>query len=778
MIKNFIKKFWPLIFIFIVWFIFASPYFLKGKAPYAATYQVNNFAPWSAYPQFWGPVKNAAMPDVITQIYPWRHLSIQIWKSGQIPLWNPYSFAGTPLLANYQSAVLSPFNILFFIFPFVDGWSLLVLLQPLLSGIFTYAFVRTLKRSETASLISAVSFMFCGFMTSWMSYATLGYAILPLPLALYAIEKYHLSKKTKFLVLLSLSIPLSFFSGHFQISIYFLLFTALYIAFKLMSTKDTKSFFRVALFTFFGLLLSMPQLLPSIELYTQSFRSDNFQKTEVIPLYYLPTFFAPDFFGNPVTRNDWLGHYAEWNGFIGVIPLMLALYAITIKKKKEILFFLGAGLIAILFALDTKLVDFLIALKIPVLSTSAASRVIVVYSFMFAVLSAFGFDTIISDIKERKFKKIFVVISLFAGIIVLLWAALYFRIHIPALKTGIAENNLKLPSLIFAVGFIVIVFSTLNKKLIYVGGLLLLAMVSFDMLRFATKWQPFDPKNLVFADTKTTSAFSKIAGRERVMSNLEAGVADYYNLLSLEGYDALYIKRYGEFAASIRDGELKQSYRSVVMFPKDSPNTSAMMDLLGTKYVVHKNADDGAGWTFPVWTYKGGQFEEIYKDSAYKFYKNKNAFPRTFLVGGYQVEKDPQKIISLLTSKNIDLKKQIILEQDPKIIKSLGNIGSAEIAKYTPNEIVINVQASRSALLFLSDNYYPGWKATENGSIIPIYRANYSFRAVPVSSGKHLIKFTYQPSSFYLGILAALLGGVGIIVTSLFPRTLTRKFSS
>ena len=131
--KKYILKFWPIIFIFSVWFIFANPYFLRNKAPFPGTYQVNNFAPWSANPAWRGPVKNGAMPDIITQIYPWRHLAVELWKQGQIPLWNPYSFSGTPLLANYQSAVLSPFNILFFALPFVDAWSILVLIQPLLT---------------------------------------------------------------------------------------------------------------------------------------------------------------------------------------------------------------------------------------------------------------------------------------------------------------------------------------------------------------------------------------------------------------------------------------------------------------------------------------------------------------------------------------------------------------------------------------------------------------------------------------------------------------------
>ena len=183
-VPNFFSRFWPIFFIVVVWILFSYPYFFHNKVPYSSNYQVNHFAPWDAYPKFAGPVKNGAMPDVVDQVYPWRHLAIQIWKSGQIPLWNPYSFAGTPLLANYQSAVLSPFNMLFFILPFIDGWSILVLLQPLLAGLFTYIFVRSLNKSIRASFIYSVSFIFCGFIVVWMGYATLGCAAPFLPLTL------------------------------------------------------------------------------------------------------------------------------------------------------------------------------------------------------------------------------------------------------------------------------------------------------------------------------------------------------------------------------------------------------------------------------------------------------------------------------------------------------------------------------------------------------------------------------------------------------------------
>ena len=227
-IKNLIKYF-PIFTILAVWLVFSSQYSLKGAAPFPSTYLLNNFDPWNEYDLLTGPVKNGATPDVITQIYPWKWLVIDSFKTGNFPLWNPYAFSGTPLLANYQSAVLSPLNLLYFILPFVDAWSISIILQPLLASLFMFIYLKSIHRSDFASIIGALAFGFCGFITSWMMYGTLGYAILYLPLALFAIEKFYQTKKWQYSALLAISIPLSLFSGHFQTSLYFLAFISFYI---------------------------------------------------------------------------------------------------------------------------------------------------------------------------------------------------------------------------------------------------------------------------------------------------------------------------------------------------------------------------------------------------------------------------------------------------------------------------------------------------------------------------------------------------------------------
>src|SRR3990167_9814465 len=171
----------------IVWIVFSYPFFFQGKIPAPLDFLVNFYAPWYAY--YDAPIKNSALSDVVSQIIPWKVFNAEELKSGRIPIWNLYNLAGTPHLGNWQSGVLYPTTLLFLIFPDYIAWSLHVLLQPLLAGIFMILFLRQLKISSMASVLGAVIFAYGGFMTSWLEWGTLGHAILWLPLALYGVDR-------------------------------------------------------------------------------------------------------------------------------------------------------------------------------------------------------------------------------------------------------------------------------------------------------------------------------------------------------------------------------------------------------------------------------------------------------------------------------------------------------------------------------------------------------------------------------------------------------------
>jgi len=487
-----------------------------------------------------------------------------------------------------------------------------------------------------------------------------------------------------------------------------------------------------------------------------------FLKIEAIPFSYLPTILAPDFFGNPVTRNDWFGHYAEWNAYIGVFPILFAIY-IFFRERKKAIFFIILAVLSIFFAFDSPIIDALVKLHIPVFSTSAASRIIVIFSFSMSILAGFGYDRIIEDFNKKKIKPIIFWLIFSLIIFLFLWSIVFLRLFIDIDKIHIAKSNLILPTLIFISGFAVILFNILikSKKVLFYSSLIILIIIVFDMLRFVTKWQSFDPKNLVFPKTTVTDYFPKIASTFRSFGNYGAEVSAYYKLPSVEGYDPVYNKRYGEFVSSLSDGSVKDGERYVVNFSKNGKYMEKAVNLLGIKYIIHKVSDGRAVWTYPHWE-NPEQYKQVFKDGKYEIYENKNVFPRTYLVSRYKVVKEKQKIIDTMFSKDLDLAKEIILEEDPNIRLKEGK-KTARIINFTPNEVLIKTNSESDSILLLTDSFYPGWKAFMDNVETKIFRADYTFRAINVPKGEHNIIFVYDPMSFRLGIYLAIIGVAGVL---------------
>lgn len=739
-----VKRTWPFIFIVFLWFAFSFPYFFKGSVPFPSDYLVSFFPPWNA--QYGMPVKNNAMPDVITQIYPWKKLTIDIWKSGNVPLWNPYSFSGTPHAANYQSAVFSPVNLLFFVFPFLDAWSIMVLLQPLVAGVGMYLFLGSLVRSPVGAAIGAVGFMFCGFLTTWMAYGTLGWAVSFLPWALWGVNRSG--------AVVSVSVALSFLSGHFQISVYVLAAISFYILYRRK--------FHLLWSVLLGLVLAAPQLLLTVDAYQASTRNLDIGKIEVIPWQYLVTLFSPDFYGNPVTRNDWFGHYAEWSSYVGIVPLILGFLALIKKAKDGRLFFITLGILAILFAYPTPLNDLLFRLRLPALSTSASSRIIVLLSFSLAGLAGFGFDDLVAYWKKRNIRTVAAYSLAFMIAAAGVWVILFTANPFEADKLIVAKRNLFLPTAFAGAALSMIFIGFWKKRFVSKIALFgLLAILAFDAYRFATKWMPFDPRQYVYPEVSSLSFLKERVGNDRVFGNIGNESGGMFSLPLIEGYDAMYQGRYGQFINAAATGLANPGGRSVVLFDKQGRFKTIALKLLGVRYIYHRMSDGRNSWTFPYWEYQDqGTMNILYNDEKYQIFEYTEAYPRAFLASSYKVTKDDWDILHTLFDPGFDSRNTLILEEKPDV-EPLAGQGAAEIVSYKPTKVVIRTTSETPKLLFLSDVFDPGWKAAIDGNQTKVYRADYDFRAVAVPAGDHTIEFVYFPRKLSYGFL---LSGAAVIL--------------
>ncbi len=739
-------KIWPALLIFSVWLLFVSPYLLKGLVPYPSTYQVNHFPPWSSNQQFWGPVKNGAMPDIVDQIYPWKKFTIESLKAGQIPWWNPYNFSGNGHVGNFQSAVFSPFNALYFVLPFIDAWSLIIILQPLLAGVFTYLLMRSLRVSDVGSVVSSIAFMFSGFMVVWMPYGTLSMALCFLPLALYAIQKWYETRKMSFLPILSFSIALSLFSGHFQTSMYVLITVFSFLIYKAITVRRVRDGLWVGVAFVLGFFISLIQLIPSISLYEDSVRSSIFIKSGGIPFSYLITLVAGDFFGNPVTRNDWFGYYAEWASFVGILPVSLSLFSIY-SGKKNIQFFWILAVIVLVLVIDSPVQSIIGSLKIPVLSTSNPSRIVALFSFAISILAGMGFDYFMQELKVKKWRSLIWPLVGVGMVIVGIWVYLFLLKPFSPENILIAKRNLLLPTGLY-LGLITIgAMSFYYKRFFIFLVIFILLGTAFDSFRYAQKWVPFDPRSLVYPNLPIIAGIQKYIGSGRLLGNLGAEVASYYGFPMIDGYDPLYIERYGVFIQTARTGDKESAQRSVVGLDRLGKYADRVIDLLGVSLVFHPVADTNQGWAYPVWKDQK-RFELVYSDNLFQLFKNNTALPRAMLFYTFEVIPDGDVILKRFYSQEFDYRTTLILEESPKIRSNPKGAGSATIVSYKPSMIEIRVHSDTPALLFLSDVYYKNWHATitQSGTSYAtrIFRADYAFRAVEVPMGESIVTFKYE----------------------------------
>jgi hypothetical protein len=160
---------------------------LLGWAPFPRD-QVLQFPPWSGFKASSPHQQVANIGDVPSQFYPFRDFAGEAVGNGSLPLWNPHLLAGSPFLANAQSALFYPATALYYFLPTPIAWTISILLHTFLAGFFTWLFVKSMGASGAGAALAGVVFACCGFITGWQGQPMNNSAVW-LPLMFYSVHR-------------------------------------------------------------------------------------------------------------------------------------------------------------------------------------------------------------------------------------------------------------------------------------------------------------------------------------------------------------------------------------------------------------------------------------------------------------------------------------------------------------------------------------------------------------------------------------------------------------
>lgn len=94
--------------------------------------------------------------------------------------------------------------------------------------------------------------------------------------------------------------------------------------------------------------------------------------------------------------------------------------------------------------------------------------------------------------------------------------------------------------------------------------------------------------------------------------------------------------------------------------------------------------------------------------------------------------------------------------------------GTIEMTNYHPDKISYAFNSSDKQFAVFSEVYYDGWKASIDGSEVPVSRVNYVLRGIEIPAGEHEVVFEYTSETYEKSGMLANIGSLIIILILIY----------
>jgi hypothetical protein len=663
-------------------------------------------------------------PDLAYQVLPWFQFQATEVHQGRLPLWDPHHWGGQSLVGQVQPGVVNPLNWVLFSFRLRDGllrWRYLdfyFLLVHCMGAVFAYALCRDLERTKAASVLAGSLYSLGGFFgtVKWPGVMN-GLVWVPL-VFLFLLRAAKGRRSVSSAALSGVCLGIAFLGGHHLVQMLTLLAGVGFWIFVMFRSRrlDLRAVKLAAIFLLFTMFVGAAQILPALEYGSRAIRwvgaPDAIDWNQRVP-YSVHSEFSLQ--ASSLLGILTPGIFRHENPFIGVTAVSLALLGLALGWRHRTVRVLAAiALGGLLYSLgrDNVFYGLLYALVPMIEKAREPAFAIFLFHFGVAALAAYGCDELRKgEVWLRR--AAFVLVT--AGSLTLM------------LCLGMAMANryqITFDQRVVLTGFTSLLLSGIlygayrgnlssGSRSVCVVGLLLVELgygsgPALSEMAQAKNLQTLNRGSDAAAFIRSQSPHARVEVDDE---DLPYNFGDWHGLNDMGGY--------------------------LVSVPRNTWRMGALADLralYGVAYSVTKKPPSGA------------QQLAYESPSGLKVYRNTGAFPRLWTV---------HETVSIRhgggVESGLDLHKTAFMAAPAPQLESCPGEDQVRIVEYLPSRVVIETDMKCKGIVVLSDNDYPGWRASVDNLQADILPAYISMRGVAVPAGHHRIEMDYRPVSVFLG---------------------------
>jgi hypothetical protein len=727
--------------------------------------------------QAWKP---AGGGDLVSFLFPtYRYAAARLW-AGDLPLWNPHLYGGAPFLADMQSGLFYPPNLLLSLlaptFPY-EALQWMAALHVFWAGTTMYLCLRYLDPARplrpVAALTGALAYMFSDLFVVHVGNLNLIGVAAWLPLVVLLFWRALQGRSLALAAAAGLVLGFATLEGHLQITL------AIGLALAVMAVNDLLAglgrrrggqgawpLLALALTAGVAVGLSALVLLPALEYAGLSPRAAlpyrEAARYSLVPAL-LGEMLVPGLFSSREPSLYWGVWDRVATGYVGILTLLLAGLAVllradrSIRRGPRIRLFLVLGAAGLLLALGDQSVfhGWAYSLLPGFGQIRAPARFVLLLDFGLAALAALGLDRLLAPLgrpARRALDGAWRGLLRLGGGATLVGGAWAYLVVYQAQDRD--------PTLFWRVSAAA---SSVILTLLLLGASLawLAARRSGRLRRSTLAWLA---AALVFFDLASVGAYTDLGHESPTEGYQHPAIVQF-----LQGEPGPFrIDSRTDVAASPSGGWQPDMALLAGLYDVggvDNPlvvadvarywegtggRSSSLYDFLGVRYVL------GSKEITLDWS----KFELAFDgDPEVNVYRNLTAMPRAFLVQRATVVASQEEAWTKIHEAGFDPSTSVVLEGGPAVAGLDGDPAASagvRVLRYEPDRIELAVDSPAEGYLVLSDPFYPGWQAEVDDGPAEILRANYAFRAVAVSAGPHTVTMTFRPGSWYAGLAISL----------------------